>query len=760
MVQTIMIGKKLQIVDALRKSQATILGGASAFEFLTGKEIKEEEKTVEDTQKEFGSNMTINKDGSYTSSRLISLNASELKDPDSILKAHGFDPEKWEIVSAKNNLRETGKHSLYASYLTVKPRDENGWSLERIEKLFDKLKREYTASEKEGLGSRIECNGNLVNNGHKMLLINIADLHMNLQSTMLSAGNEYNCEIAEALFFGVINDVLKRTNLYDFEKIVFCIGGDMMNGDNMSGSTTKGTPQDSDTHYYDAYEKLCEMTIKAIDILKDYAKVEVIYVPGNHDELTGFKLAKFIDAWFRNDDDVAVDYSPLPRKYTVYGKTLFCFAHDGNAKTLPSLIADEARRYWSQVDTTEVFLQHLHSEQILMEDNNIRIQRLPTISGKSKWSNDNGFNSKRQCKSFVFDKEFGLTDVIYTTLRQYEKKVSNVADKRMQKAKRTIRCPYCGEDKYEDNFYNTNSQFYPSGKLPYCKSCMKEVYDKYHRIYELKKDPHAEESALKRLCAVCDIYYSSRIYNASIKEMEKSQGWDIIAAFFKNRNLPQYNKKDFGNTISEMESEISARAIDDYIAEHNAKDLELSDIPKETIARFGKGFSAEDYEFLQEQYADWIARHECKTKAQEEIFKNICFNRLLYHKAVVAGEETKALSDEFNKLLDSGKLQPKQNSADAMSDVHVWGTIVRKIEETRPTAEIAPELQDVDGLGRYVDAWMRGHTCKMVGVQNTYSDLYDSEMEKYTVHKPQYDEDDESSALYGSIFGETKKDGE
>lgn len=402
--------------DTLRKSQALAFGGASVYEYMKSNS----ENASEDTT----SNLTINKDGSYSSTRLVNLNAQDLKNPESLLLAHGFDPDEWSIVSAKNNLRETGKNSLYASYLTVKPKDTQEISFQKISEFFDKLDRKYAS--KADIASKVKDNLDraktasevALEDGRKMLLFNIADLHMNLQSSMLTAGTEYNCDIAEKIFFDVIGDVLNRTKAYNFEKIVFCIGGDMLNGDSPSGCTTKGTPQNSDVHYYDAYERLCAMTVEAIEILKDFAKVEVIYVPGNHDEATGFKLAKFVDAWFRWDDDVSVDYSPLPRKYTVFGKTLFCFTHDGNAKTLPALIADEARKYWSEVEMTEVFLQHLHSEQILSEDNNIRIQRLPTISAKSKWANDSGFNSRRQCKSFVFDKEDGLIDVIYTCVKR------------------------------------------------------------------------------------------------------------------------------------------------------------------------------------------------------------------------------------------------------------------------------------------------------------------------------------------------------
>lgn len=323
----------------------------------------------------------------------------------------------------------------------------------------------------------------------------------------------------------------------------------------------------------------------------------------------------------------------------------------------------------------------------------------------------------------------------------------------MHRSKPKIRCSYCGEDKYDDYFYATKSLFYPSGKLPYCKQCVKELYEKFYHIYEVKKDPHADQSALKRLCSVFDLYYNTKLYNASIKEMEKSPEWDIVAAFFKNRNLPQYSKKDWGDTLYETEAEITARAIKDMEIATRENEDELAHIPKETIERFGKGFSAEDYEFLQEQYGDWVTRHECATKAQEEIFKNICFNRLLYHKAVVAGEDTKALSDEFNKLLDSGKLQPKQNSGDTMSEAQTFGTLIDKWENERPIPEIDEELKDVDKIGLYLDVFFRGHLAKMMGLKNGLSHLYERYMSKYTVKKQEYEADDDSDNLFDSIFG-------
>ena len=205
--------------------------------------------TIEDLKVAFGAETSINKDGSYSSKRLIEMSEVQSKDPKYILKAHGFEPNDWEIVSVRNTIRqaisrqnEDGVATLYASYITVKPIKENDLSLEKIDKFFDDLDRNYSLPEIKRTNEYLE--------GDKLLLIDIADLHHNLQATMFTSMNEYNCQIAEKLFFYVINDVLSRTVNYDFDKIVFVVGGDIANSDALSGTTTKGTPQDNDLHYY------------------------------------------------------------------------------------------------------------------------------------------------------------------------------------------------------------------------------------------------------------------------------------------------------------------------------------------------------------------------------------------------------------------------------------------------------------------------------------------------------------------------------
>ena len=98
-------------------------------------------------------------------------------------------------------------------------------------------------------------------------------------------------------------------------------------------------------------------------------------------------------------------------------------------------------------------------------------------------------------------------------------------------------------------------------------------------------------------------------------------------------------------------------------------------------------------------------------------------------------------------------MAPRQTKGDAISDTQTMGTLIQKWEETRPLPEIDPELQDVDKIGLYIDAFFRGHAAKMLGLKNKFSAIYERVMSKYTVKKPTYDEDSDSDELFERIFG-------
>lgn len=317
--------------------------------------------------------------------------------------------------------------------------------------------------------------------------------------------------------------------------------------------------------------------------------------------------------------------------------------------------------------------------------------------------------------------------------------------------KATLQCLNCRKESAESNFYSSNSKFYSgTGKVPYCKKCIKEFYNYYYEKYKEGNFVFPEKKAIKRLCMALDIYYGEEVFASALGEIEKTPAMSVDAAYMKVAHLKQNSKYTYDETFKHDEK--------DGVAESYADLNKTMDVDEKVIERFGNGFSEDDYKFLDREYKDWTARHECETKTQEEIFKQICFTQLELLKAQRAGEDTKNLMATFQNLLDTAKLQPKQNKGDTMSDAQTFGTLIDKWENTRPIPEVEEELRDVDKIGYLIHVFFTGHMAKVLNLKSSLTNLYDKFIKKYTVEKHEYSGESDNEVLFDSIFGKKAMD--
>lgn len=307
-------------------------------------------------------------------------------------------------------------------------------------------------------------------------------------------------------------------------------------------------------------------------------------------------------------------------------------------------------------------------------------------------------------------------------------------------------CTCCGKKytKQKGNFPFSNSPLF-AGNMGYATIC-RTCEDKYF-LTLIDFYSGNEEKAVDRMCQIFDWYYNDEIL-ASTRKISADRS--RIGAYPSKMQLPQNKLK--GITYLDTVKDRAKQNIQDSEDLDDAKE-ELAELKvrKRTIAMFGMGYSMEQYKFLQEQYDDWTNRCECKTKAQEEIFKGLCIAQLNIQIAQQTGGKVKDAIDTFQSLLGSANLKPVQNNDNALGDSQSFGTLIKKFEEEKPIPEPDPEWKDVDGIVKYITVYFLGHLCKMIGIKNNYARMYDEEMNKYKVEKPQYEGDDE--ALFDSVFG-------
>lgn len=360
----------------------------------------------------------INKDGSFTSDKLIGIeDEAQLKDEAFLLKVHNYDPRLWQIVTARNSIWNAQRKGgdiikMYASKITVKPRKDS-ISMQEIEEHFAKLSMEYAPVKKARVFTdEFKCS-------HKMLEVPVVDLHFGKKAYPFEVGEAIDTKIIEARFLNVIDDIVNRVQGQDFEKVIFPIGNDFFNSDTIENTTTRGTRQDNDLRWQEMFLKGVELLIKAIDKLSLLAPVEVFYVAGNHDKMASYYATHYLNAWYRNDDRVQVSIDPQIRKYIEYGNCLIGFSHGNEeGKRINSLMQIEASYAWGRTKFREWHLGHLHHESS-KEENGVVVRGLSTITGTDAWHYESGYvGAIKKQQAFIWDREKGLTDVLISVVTE------------------------------------------------------------------------------------------------------------------------------------------------------------------------------------------------------------------------------------------------------------------------------------------------------------------------------------------------------
>ena len=399
--------------DTLRKSSTGIFGTVFVMEYIMQKQEKEKVISCEEAQRKYKTETSFNKDGSYTSDKLIVIRDEDLKNPAFLLKAHGFDIRDWELVSARNNIwnvhsKQDGIHELYSSKITVRPRTDI--SIEEVRDFYIELsnsyvpyERKYThTSTKDGL----------------MLEVPIFDLHLGKFSTVESSAGTYSTDIARECFNYVIDSVIEKTRDKNIEKIIFPVGSDFFNYDTTTGTTTGGTPQDNDRKSQQLFKDGVLLLIDGITKLSDVAPVEVFYVPGNHDFMTSYHAIMSLWCFFNKDEKVTVNADFSPRQYISFGKCLIGFSHgDKEKKRISGLMQIEVPHLWGGSIFREFHLGHLHSEHT-KEENGVIIRNLSSVTSSDDWHHNSGYcGAVRKCTCFLWDKECGIDSTFNVVIK-------------------------------------------------------------------------------------------------------------------------------------------------------------------------------------------------------------------------------------------------------------------------------------------------------------------------------------------------------
>lgn len=331
--------------------------------------------------------------GSVKSDKLIELSLEQAKDPQYILEAHGFDPNEWEIVSAKSSQwhqhnKQDGTVNLFSSKITVRPTKEPVIDWDEItERVTSKIVPREPAE--------------VIKTSDRFLCVPVFDAHFG--NSTLSDYEETLSRIHDRITSG-------------YKEILLIIGGDLLHNDNHRGTTSSGTVIDKvnmTQAWDDAFDYIDSIISKAAEYSQ---KISLVYVPGNHDEMTGQTVIKALERLYSRNSRVSFDTEQKMFKASMLGNNFIGATHGdkSNRKKYPLLFATQFSQLWGRegVRTREVFTGHLHFEQ-LSDMDGLMLRQAPTRNKADQWHIDNGFASAHKRFMLVEYDEYEPQAVFY-----------------------------------------------------------------------------------------------------------------------------------------------------------------------------------------------------------------------------------------------------------------------------------------------------------------------------------------------------------
>lgn len=319
----------------------------------------------------------------------------------------------------------------------------------------------------------------------------------------------------------------------------------------------------------------------------------------------------------------------------------------------------------------------------------------------------------------------------------------------------TIVCSKCGTSygRRKGNFPASYAVLYKGlGYIPVCKNCIDNMYNKYLAECGNAKD------AVRQMCRKLDLYWSEAAFDTVGK---KNTTRSMMTGYLQRLTTINLIGKCYDDTLAECGSLWKFPVKKGYVPSTESvktdDDEEEIEVPAGVADFWGPGYTPAMYMELENRMQYWKSKLPDSINIDigtEALLRQICCLEIDINKDRAQGKPVDKNVNTLNTLLGSAMLKPtqKKDDADTAFENQPFGVGIKYYENRRPIPEPDPELKDVDGIVRYIDIFFRGHLAKMLGLKSAYSKLYEDEMAKIRVERPEYDEEDDE-ALFNDVFG-------
>jgi hypothetical protein len=238
----------------------------------------------------------------------------------------------------------------------------------------------------------------------------------------------------------------------------------------------------------------------------------------------------------------------------------------------------------------------------------------------------------------------------------------NDKNKQPQQKVQEMTCGSCGLPKKQSEYYVSYNPIHATGRIPYCKSCLKNmVVDDRGNI-----DINKVKSTLKLI----DRPFLSDIWETSLEDK-----MDSFGCYIKNIQMPQYRKLTWDNS----------KDFNEFKNNNNIFN-ENNDIVVDSklINFWGQNWQPDEYIRLEKFYRSMVDNNKPETPQDEDYIKKIARLSVQIDKAIESGDSktAKSLGDLYSKYMADAKLRTSDTSdADKSGGIRRFCDIFAEVEK-------------------------------------------------------------------------------
>ena len=275
------------------------------------------------------------------------MSANEPKNPNEIIKLLKIDTSKWKLSQYWN--KQMGDHWRVSALISKIKESEKS----HIEELLKNWK-----PKKHNIPNLSRPKGYSLSPDRDQVcgIMSLQDIHF---------GKEGN-ETIDKDFEDTVIDLIKRgTASHNIENLYFVVGGDLINMDTFSGTTTSGTPLDNCSTATEAYIQAFDAMHWAVELITQHVgHLTVVYIPGNHDRLSSFHLVHALSKSIADHPNITWDIEYAERKVHVWHDNFNAFEHgDATSKNTAVVYATEFANEWGSTTNRTLFTGHFHQNK-------------------------------------------------------------------------------------------------------------------------------------------------------------------------------------------------------------------------------------------------------------------------------------------------------------------------------------------------------------------------------------------------------------